>query len=148
MIFWTGAWLNMLLALGLACLGVQNARRGRYDVHRRMMLTASGLVLLFIAAYLLKLAFLGREQLELWEVSYVWVLRFHELCVFTMIAAGATAVTLAVRLGLSEGPQRGPDDPRADRIRLHRRAGMTAIVACLLGAVTSAYVLLGMYARL
>ena len=91
MLFWTWAWLNMALALGCALLGVRRVREGAFDAHRRLLFFACALVVLFLATYLLKLAVLGREDLDAWQASYVNVLRLHELCVFLMCAAGGVA---------------------------------------------------------
>jgi uncharacterized membrane protein YozB (DUF420 family) len=148
--FWTGAFANMLLVVGLAWFGALSARAGRLRRHRRSMLTACWLVLLFVVSYGFKLALLGREHLEVWSATDVGILRFHESCVAVMLVAGATALHLARRLGLRDriAAGAGPADVSASGLRLHRRAGWTCIAAATLGVVSSGVVLIGMYARL
>ena len=151
LIFWTGAWLNMLAIVLLTVSGVRRIRRGAVAEHRRRMLVAAWLVLAFLGSYGLKLAFLGREALETWAPAYVAVLRVHELCIAVMVLAGSTAIYLAWQLGLArarDGSQGAyaPDQVPARRA-LHRRAGRTAIYAAFLGLVTAGVVLLGMYGR-
>jgi hypothetical protein len=102
-----------------------------------MMLSAAGLVLLFLVAYGLKVASLGREQLELWAPHYVWALRFHELCILGMVIGGGRALWLGERTGFRD----------AARARAHRRAGRTAAVSAVLGVLSAGYVLVGMYQR-
>ena len=115
------------------------------------MLSACGLVGLFVLSYGIKLALLGREALETWEPAYVYVLRLHELCVLVMVVGGAIALRQAYRLELPvdivTGPARATPE-LARGVRLHRRAGFVALAAATLGVATAAYVLQGMYARL
>jgi len=142
--YWTGAWLNMCAIVGLAAIGVRHARRGDVARHRRCMLGAAALVGLFVASYLLKVALLGREVLELWDTASVRMLRFHELCVAVLLVSGGYGLTLALRRGMPLAP--GPERERTHR--RHRRAGRTAVASALLGIVSAGFVLFGMYARL
>lgn len=142
--YWTGAWLDMLLAVGLAWRGVRLARRGDYARHRRCMLAAMALILGFLVSYALKVVLLGREELELWTSWYVQLLRFHELCIAVMLVSGGYALTLALRRGM---PIASGEAREATHLR-HRRAGRTAVAAALLGALTASWVLWGMYERL
>jgi uncharacterized membrane protein YozB (DUF420 family) len=137
LLFWTAALVNMLAIVVLATVGVRRARRREIAGHRRLMLAASGLVGLFLLAYVLKVAALGREALELWEPHFVWALRFHETCVLGMVVGGGRALWLGERSGFR--------DPA--RARAHRLAGRTAAVSALLGVASAAYVLVGMYLR-
>jgi uncharacterized membrane protein YozB (DUF420 family) len=147
--FWTLAFADMVLASALALRGAALARRGEHRRHARCMRAAALCVALFLAAYVAKLAFLGREALETWSPGAVALLRVHELCVLAMLAGGATALVLGRRLGRSAlvaaeaGAPAAP--PRARR--LHRLAGRTAVAGAVLGAATAALVLAGMYAR-
>jgi hypothetical protein len=149
LLYWTAAFANMLLVLGLASAGVRAVRRGQVLVHRRFMLLASGLVVGFLVSYLLKVAFLGREELERWGATSVIVLRIHELCVFTMLAGGATAGSRAFAMRRDPIVRGTPTRlPRNSGLRMwHRRAGWTAVTGALLGVVTAALVLAGMYGR-
>ena len=146
--YWTAAFANMLAAVTLAVIGVRRIQRAEVAGHRRMMKTAALLVLLFVLSYGVKLAVLGREALQLWEPRFVNVLRFHELCVATMVLAGSRALYLATTRHLADPPAPENAAARAHSARSHRRAGWTALVASALGAVTAGYVLYGMYARL
>lgn len=149
LIYWTWAWINMVVIVAIAAAGVRRIRRGEILRHRRRMLTAAALVLLFLVSYVFKVILLGREPLETWSPGHVWVLRFHELCVAVMLVAGSTAVYLARRLGLATDAPR-QENPAAQQRgrRLHRRAGWTAVVAATLGIASAGYVLRGMYERL
>jgi uncharacterized membrane protein YozB (DUF420 family) len=150
--YWTAAWLNMLVLVGLAIAGARQAGQQHIDRHRRLMWTAVILVVVFVSSYGVKLAVLGREDLAVWERSFVHVLRVHELCVLVMVLAGATSLTLALRLELERplgAPRIGLDAARLGRgVRIHRSAGWIAIGAGLLGVLTASYVLWGFYSRL
>jgi uncharacterized membrane protein YozB (DUF420 family) len=149
--YWSGAWLNMAVIVGIALFGIRQVRRREIAQHRRSMLSAATLVVLFVASYGIKLAMLGREQLDLWASSYVYVLRFHELCVAIMVVAGITTIYLAQRLRLleaadgSQGAYEGP--VRLARLQLHRRAGKSAFYAAIVGLMSAGVILYGMYAR-
>ncbi len=142
--YWTGAWLNMLAIMGLAALGVRNVRQGNYARHKRYMIAAVSLVGLFLASYGVKVIVLGREQLELWPRSDVYVLRFHELCVATLVVGACWALGLALRRGMPLPP----GEPRERTHLWHRRAGRAAVTGMALGLLSATWVLWGMYARL
>ena len=150
-LFWTVAWLNMLAIVLFAGAGVRQVRHNDIAGHRRRMLQASSLVLAFLVSYILKAVFLGKEDLDRWLPFYVTVLRIHELFVLFMVISGAVALALAWRLKLLEaadGSRSGFAPERAARrIALHRRAGKFAIVSAILGLLTAAVVLFGMYVR-
>ena len=142
--YWTGALINMAVIVSLLFGGAHAIRQRRVRRHKWFMLSAASLVGLFLASYFAKLVFLGREQLELWSRTDVWVLRFHEACIAGMVLGGAVAVFQAFKLGLptQQSPEFG-----VSRTRFHRRAGWTAIVGASLGILAAAWVLQGMYAR-
>ena len=71
--YWTWAFANMLLLVGLASLGVRRARARQVAAHRRFMLSAAALVALFVGSYVAKVIALGREPLQAWEPFYVAV---------------------------------------------------------------------------
>ncbi len=149
LLFWTGALVNMGVIVALAAGGVWQRRRGNVAGHRRRMLAAAVLVALFVAAYLLKLLFLGREALESWSPGAVWMLRVHEACVAVMLAGGGTAALRALVLRRTRNATHDPGDPEAPAgvAAWHRRAGWAAVVASALGLVTAGFVLAGMYQR-
>ena len=113
------------------------------------MKTSAWLVVAFVGAYVLKVAFLGREQLSIWSSGAVANLRFHELCVLTMIVGGSIALFRARQMRTTRIVTRVPDDPIAPdaMVRWHRRGGWTAAVGAGMGLTTAIFVLAGMYAR-
>jgi uncharacterized membrane protein YozB (DUF420 family) len=149
LVYWSFALLDMCAVVGLAAAGVRALRRGNVARHCRCMLGAAAGVALFVLSYLLKLAVLGREDLASWDRASVQVLRLHELCVFTMLAAGGFAGARALRLRRTRNATQRPQDPPAPAalVRAHRRAGWTAVVAAALGLALAALVLAGMYRR-
>jgi uncharacterized membrane protein YozB (DUF420 family) len=148
-VYWTLAFANMTLIAALALRGARSARRGEFARHARAMRAAALLVGLFLVSYVVKLAVLGREALETWSPGAVTVLRFHELCVLTMLVGGSVALTLGSRLRATRAVTGAPGDPFASpRLRLtHRLAGRAALLGAFLGAASAAIVLGGMYAR-
>jgi uncharacterized membrane protein YozB (DUF420 family) len=147
--FWTAAFANMVLAAALAVRGVRLARRGDLLRHARCMRAAAVFVALFLAAYVLKVALVGREARDAWTAGAVTVLRVHELCVLAMLAGGAAALALGRRLARTSLVTRAPgaEAAPARTRRLHRLAGRAAVGGAVLGALTAALVLAGMYAR-
>lgn len=127
----------MIAIVALAIAGVRRAQRREIAGHRRLMLSAAGLVGLFLVAYVAKVAALGREPLELWEPRYVHALRFHETCIAVMVLAGTRALWLGERGGFRDPARAGS----------HRVAGRAAALSALLGVASAAYVLVGMYQR-
>ncbi len=111
------------------------------------MVTAASLVGLFLVSYLLKVSFLGKEELGLWSSGRVTVLYLHETCILIMLLAGATAGYHAYRFrrSLPADPMLPPEASAREKRRWHRRAGWTAVVASALAFVTAAFVLMGMY---
>lgn len=148
-VFWTGAFVNMALILGLVFTGVRSIRRGDVARHRFCMKTSAWLVAGFLAAYVGKLALLGREQFSSWSPAAVNTLRFHELCVLAMIGGGCLALVRARSMRSTRNVTRQPHDaPAAAHIvRWHRRGGWTAVVGAVLGLASAGLVLLGMYRR-
>lgn len=142
--YWMGALINMAVIVSLLYAGARAIRRRRVRRHKRLMLSAASLVGLFLVSYVVKLVFLGRERLEFWSATDVWVLRFHEACIACMVLGGAVAIIQAFKLGL---PARQAHEFGAARTRLHRRAGWTAIMGASLGILAAAWVLRGMLGR-
>ena len=149
LVYWTAALANMGVIVVLALRGVAHRRRGAIDRHRRSMLAAGWLVLAFLASYAVKLAVLGREAMQLWSPTAVWVLRIHELCVLTMLVAGGAALWRGRSLSRTRNASLDPRDPPAPAALAdgHRRLGTVAVAAALLGFLTAVLVLAGMYAR-
>jgi len=149
LLFWTAALVNLGVICATAILGVRCVRRGEIARHRRAMLVASLLVVPFLLSYLLKVAFLGREDMSVWSRFDVWVLRFHELFVVTMLVAGGFAWRQSRALEGTRLVTRNPSDPDADprALRIHRRAGWIAVLASIVGFALAIGVLAGMYQR-
>ncbi len=149
LIYWTGATLNMAVVLGLAVRGMGRARSGQVARHRRFMLSSVTLVLAFVVSYLFKLLFLGREDLSVWTSGAIWTLRFHELCVFTMLISGGLAAWRGIRLARTRAliDSESAPEPRPEELRSHRFAGRVAVFAAALGLLSAGAVLGGMYGR-
>ena len=111
------------------------------------MLAAGSLIGMFLVSYVLKVSFLGREDLDLWSTGRVILLYVHETCILVMLLAGVTAGYRAYRFrrSLPAGPLLPPEASASQERRWHRRAGWTAVVASVLAFVTSIFVLVGMY---
>ena len=148
-LFWTGALALMAAVVGAAVAGVLRRRRGDIAGHRRAMLGASALVAAFLVAYLVKVAFLGHEQVAEWSEAERRVLYVHESCIAVMLVAGAVAGLRAWRLRRTRNATHDPGDPPAPAslARWHRRAGWTAVVAAAAGWLTALLILIGMYQR-
>jgi uncharacterized membrane protein YozB (DUF420 family) len=149
LLFWTGALVNMVVVVALGVRGVQLVRRGEVARHRRAMLAASALVVGFVAAYVVKLGLLGGEELGLWSSAARGVLYFHETCVAVMVIGGAVAGQRAWRLRRTRHLTGDANDPRTPvgALLVHRRAGRAALIAALLGVLSAAVMLGGMYSR-
>ncbi len=149
LLFWAAALVNLAVLCGFGLFGVRYARRGEIARHRRNMKIASLLILAFLASYVLKVAFLGREDQSVWSLVDVWVLRIHELFVVGMLVAGGIAWMQARRLLGTKIVTREPTDPAPDPkvARTHRLAGRTAVVCAVLGFVMAIGVFAGMAAR-
>ena len=147
--FWTAAQINLLVIVVLVSVGIRSVRRGQVSRHRRCMKISAGLVAGFLVAYAIKVALLGKESLANWSETAVMNLRIHELCVLTMVTAGAVALLRARRMRDTRNVSGLPSDPPAPDSTLssHRRAGWTAAVGAGLGFATAAFVLAGMYRR-
>ena len=149
LLFWTAALVNLGVLCGFAFAGIRYVRRGEVARHRRAMKIATALLFAFLAAYVLKVVFLGREDQSLWTSLDVWVLRVHELFVMWMIGGGAVAWWQSRKLGASRVVTHDPEDPLPDAsvVRAHRLAGRSAVIGSLLAFVLAVGVLIGMFAR-
>lgn len=148
-LFWAAALLNLGVLCGFGLLGVRYARRGEIARHRQNMKIASLLILGFLAAYVLKVVFLGREDQSVWSSLDVWVLRIHELFVVFMLVGGGIAWRQGRKLERTRVVTRDPADPVPDPkvLQTHRRAGWTAVLGGVLAFFMAIGVLAGMIAR-
>jgi hypothetical protein len=149
-LYWTAALVNMLVIAVLAARGIRQIRRGEVLRHRRSMTTCALLVIAFLVSYPVKLALLGPEDLSVWSGFTRWTLRFHELFVLLMLAGGALAYNRARSMKATRNVTRSPDDALApaSTLRIHRRAGWAGVVGSVLGLLSAAVVLAGMYQRM
>ncbi|MFN7962283.1 MAG: DUF420 domain-containing protein [Thermoanaerobaculia bacterium] len=138
--FWTASLLLLAVAIAMGFAGWRHIRYGRVEEHRRRMRAAMWLVVAFLVAYLAKVAFLGRENLALWDSRSLWILRLHETVISVMLLAGGVARWLGQKAA-------DRDCLGSPANRWHRWFGRLALVAGLCGLVTAALVLAGMYAR-
>lgn len=147
--FWTAALLNLFTVAVLMGVGIFNIRRGRVAIHRRCMKISAWLVAGFLGSYVLKLTFLGREQLSVWSSGAVSNLRFHEVCVLTMVVAGSVALFRARQMRATRNVTHASGDPVAPEatVRWHHLAGWSAAVGAGLGFATAIFVLAGMFER-
>lgn len=149
LIFWTCALTDLGVLCGTALFGVRFARRGEIARHKRAMKIASLLVVVFLCSYLLKLQFLGREDLSVWNTLDVWVLRIHELFVLQMLVGGSIAWIQARKLLHTRLVTHDSTDPAPDArtVRVHRLAGRTAVVGSVFAFLFGIGILVGMYGR-
>jgi uncharacterized membrane protein YozB (DUF420 family) len=147
--FWTLALADLGVLCAVALLGIRYARSGEIARHKRAMKIASLLVVGFLGSYVLKLQFLGREDMSLWTPLDVWVLRIHELFVLQMLIGGSIAWIQARKLLGTQLVTRDTNDPLPDAqvVRVHRLAGRTAVVGAILAFLMAIGVLAGMYGR-
>jgi uncharacterized membrane protein YozB (DUF420 family) len=147
LVFWSAALVNLGAILACALVGLWLVRRGEVAAHRRCMLTASGLVVLFLVAYVAKVALVGHEDRSTWSALDHAVLYVHELCIAGMLGGGSLALLRAHRFRpLLGDPPSLPAGPLPGAAG-HRRAGRTAIVGGVLAFLTAAGVLAGMFSR-
>lgn len=151
LLFWTLAEILLLTTCFVALLAWSAVRRGDLAQHRRLMITASGLIVTFVVAYVLKVIYLGREDLALWSATAVAILRFHESVVAIMLLSGITARVLsrsAFRAYGTTGSQaRQPLWFSLGTHRLHRLLGRVAVLSALCAVLSAAVILAGMYQR-
>ncbi len=141
-LFWTLALANMAAAFALAVVGIYYARSKQIEKHRRMMRWTAGLVGLFVAAYLVKVLTLGRENISAWEFSSLAILRIHEGFVFLFLVAGIRAFYLSRKIVST--PE---TDPLRKRHRLAGRITMTCFALALLTAALTYRAILHEYEK-
>jgi len=149
LVYWTAALANLAVIVGCATRGVRAIRRGEVRAHRQMMLTSTALVALFLGSYLLKVAWLGREDRSAWTAIDYALLYTHELCIAAMLVAGGIALYRALRFQDRLRPGWAiPSDPAAlPGGAQHRRAGTVAKWSGVLAFVTAIGVWAGMLVR-
>ncbi len=153
LLYWTAALANLLLAVLCGARGVRRIRRRDVRGHRRMMLSAAGLVALFLLSYVFKVLLLGKEDRGAWDRTSLVSLYVHETGILVMLLGGALAAARSLRFRrlLDAFPFDADRAARSDALararRQHRRAGWTALIGAGLAFAMATLVLLGMYAR-
>jgi uncharacterized membrane protein YozB (DUF420 family) len=149
LIYWTLALVDLGMLCGFALVGVRHVRRGEVARHKRAMKIASLLVLAFLGSYVLKVVFLGREDMSVWSTLDVWVLRIHETFVMLMLIAGSIAWIQSRKLVATQLVTHDSNDPMPDTqtVRVHRLAGRTAVVGAVCAFLFAIGILAGMYGR-
>jgi uncharacterized membrane protein YozB (DUF420 family) len=149
LLFWTLALANLAIIVACGVRGVGAIRRGDVRAHRRMMLTATVLVGVFLGSYVVKVVALGKEDRSAWtQLDYAF-LYTHELCITVMLLAGFTALYQAWRFRKALAPDlQIPIDPatKPNQSR-HRKAGNLARWSGLFAFLTAIGVWAGMLLR-
>ena len=81
LVFWSAALANLAAIVGCGAFGIRAVKRGDVRRHRACMVACALLVGVFLGAYALKVAFLGREDRSAWTSLDYAVLYTHELCI-------------------------------------------------------------------
>ena len=145
--FWLGALVYTVGMIGSAVAAWRAIRGGDLARHRRLMNLTVVLVGIFVAAYVLKVVFLGKESLETWPRIDVIVLRVHETFILAMLVAGTMARLAARRFHHADDRADGVRGVAVGTRRLHRRAGRTAVTAGVLALLTAGFILVRMFLR-
>jgi uncharacterized membrane protein YozB (DUF420 family) len=149
LLYWTAALANLGVIVACGARGVRAIQRGEVLAHRRMMLVSSALVVLFLASYLAKVAWLGKEDRSAWTAIDHAILYTHETCVAAMLVAGGYALFRGFRFQRALRPS-WAIPPGADALpgrERHRRAGRIAKWSGALAFVTAIGVWAGMLLR-
>ena len=148
LLFWSLALVDLGLVLWCMRRGIALVRAGEIRAHRRYMLSAGALIVLFLVSYVGKVFWLGKEDRSAWTGLDHAVLYVHESCVAVMLVAGAVALYRAWRFRPALGPNLElPTDTPLLGGESHGRAGRIAAWAAVLSFVTAGGVLAGMFMR-
>jgi uncharacterized membrane protein YozB (DUF420 family) len=148
LLFWSLALVNLGLVLWCVRRGIALVRAGEVAAHRRHMLSAAALIVLFLLSYVGKVFWLGKEDRSAWTGLDHGVLYVHETCIAVMLIAGGVALYRAWRFRAALGPNLElPTDAPLEGAASHGRAGRIAAWSALFSFVTAGGVLLGMFLR-
>lgn len=146
LIFWFYAYAVTVCALVFAFRGVGRAKKGQLEAHRKDMIRACNLIILFVLSYVFKVLFLGREDKSSWESTYLWILYIHEALIGLMLVTGVWARILAAKLATTLTDP-NPSDMILTLRRKHAKIGRTCIIAAVCALFTAAIILYGMWQR-
>ena len=147
LIFWGFAYLITGVAILFAVRGYRAVRRGDYGLHRTLMNTACNLILFFVAAYLVKVLVLGREDKTTWENLYLYTLYIHEGFIGLMLVTGIWARWLSHQFKDTLFKDK-LSETMAKKRKLHGRLGKVCLGAAGCGLFTATIILIGMFGRL
>lgn len=149
LLFWCWALVNMALVLGLGVRGWRAIRANRVEDHRRAMTWAGVWIAAFLVAYLVKVALLGGEAVDMWPGGARANLYVHEAFVASMLVTGGFALVLGRRIARTRRVTHEANDAAAEPELLsrHRLAGRVALVCAAFGFATACGILGGMLAR-
>lgn len=146
LLFWLYAFLLTCTIMVAATKGIASARRGAYDQHRIWMNRAGSLIVAFVLSYVLKVIFLGKEDLDTWANVYVVILRIHESFIGLMLICGGYARLLARKFQHTIN-----DHPLNDRWQRMRRRhailGKISVAAAAAALLTASGLIIGMLQR-
>ncbi len=131
--FWALALALLAAVTASTFLGWRQIRRGNRHRHRRWMNLSAALVGIFLLLYVLKVLFIGREDLSTWSPMSLAVLYTHETFIAIMLLSTSGARFLARRLRKGK--------VSASYRQKHRILGRIGAFACLF-AFLSAVLLL------
>ncbi len=100
-ILWGMVLIGMTVAYGMACMGVQAAKRHDVASHRKWMTLSCVLVGIWLVAYVTKQLIVGRDHFggspdQYWSL-YVPLLVVHTGLALTTIGLGGTNMVIGVR---------------------------------------------------
>lgn len=146
-VFWSVALLDLSAVLLLALLGLRRIRAGDWRGHRNRMLAAAALIAVFLVAYVLKVEWIGHEDVASWSDFRIAILRIHEFGIAAMLGGGLYAGYRAWRFrsGLPAAAVLPQVDPGAAARVGHRWAGRIALAGTGLAWATALVLLTGMY---
>lgn len=144
LMFWLYAYVLTIAALIIAFQGVAKIRQGDEIGHAKKMNLAILVILGFVASYVLKVIFLGREPKTNWESIHFTVLYAHEFFIAGMLIAGGYARYLAGKYKHTLGKKDLSDQDIALRKR-HRLSGKICLASTTMALFTATFVLHTIY---
>lgn len=145
LLFWGYAYALTLVALAIALQAVGLARKGHLAAHGKRMDIAILLILIFVASYVLKVIFLGREEKQNWETFHFVVLYIHESFIALMLIGGTVARVLASKFKQSVYGNQTPTALDLKRRGTHRFFGKLCLVSTGMALVTASFILYTLY---
>ncbi len=146
LIFWLYAMVLTCGIIGCAFVGISHARNGRYQLHRLWMNASSWIIVGFVGSYILKVIFLGKEDLQTWDSFYVVTLRIHEFFIAVMLGCGGFARYLAHQFRHTLDETQLSTHWRKKR-DTHKKLGKLSIYGACAALITACALIVGMLQR-